>query len=168
MVPDPGGAAGDGLVHRADSAQDVHARRHEVVRSFDLGHLRHVASVGEPLNAEAVTWVQEAFGTPVLDTWWQTETGAIMVHNPVGVPTRPGAMGLALPGIEAAVLERSEDHVLVTDGRVREVATGVTGELALRAGWPSMFRGYLGDEERYRKRFVDGWYLTGDLVRRDD
>jgi acetyl-CoA synthetase len=139
----------------------------EVVRGFDLGHLRHVASVGEPLNAGAVTWAQEAFAVPVLDTWWQTETGAIMVHNPLGVPARPGAMGLPLPGIEAAALERDEDHVLVFDGHVREVATGVTGELALRAGWPSMFRGYLGDEERYRKRFVDGWYLTGDLVRRD-
>ncbi|MGZ5401407.1 MAG: AMP-binding protein, partial [Nocardioides sp.] len=139
-----------------------------VVRGFDLSHLRHIASVGEPLNAEAVTWAQEAFQAPVHDTWWQTETGAIMVHNPVGVPTRAGAMGLALPGIEVAVLEREAGHVLVTDSGVREAPTGVTGELALRAGWPSMFRGYLGDEERYRKRFIDGWYLTGDLVRRDD
>ncbi|MDP2775120.1 MAG: acetate--CoA ligase [Nocardioides sp.] len=139
----------------------------EVVQGFDLARLRHIASVGEPLNAEAVTWAQETFGVPVLDTWWQTETGAIMVHNPPGTPVRPGAMGVTMPGIEAAVLERDEDHPLLVDGHVRVVPPDETGELALRAGWPSMFRGYLGDEERYRKRFVDGWYLTGDLVRRD-
>jgi acetyl-CoA synthetase len=141
----------------------------EAIRDFDLSALRHIASVGEPLNAEAVVWAQDAFGKPVLDTWWQTETGAIMVHNPPGEPNRPGSMGRALPGIEATVLERdSEGHVVVVDGKVTELGPGTNGELALRQGWPSMFRGYLDAEERYARCFVDGWYVSGDLVRRDE
>jgi acetyl-CoA synthetase len=141
----------------------------DVVRTYDLSHLRHVASVGEPLNAEAVVWSQEAFGCPVLDTWWQTETGAIMICNPPGEPARPGSMGRTVPGIEATLLERGEDgRAHLVGGHVREVGPGETGELALRPGWPSMFRGYLGDDERYREAFVDGWYLCGDLARRDE
>jgi acetyl-CoA synthetase len=141
----------------------------DVVREHDLGRLRHLASVGEPLNGEAVIWAQEAFGCPVLDTWWQTETGAIMICNPPGEPARPGSMGRTVPGIEATLLERGEDgRAEVVDGRVREVAVGETGELALRPGWPSMFRGYLGDDERYQTCFADGWYLCGDLARRDE
>jgi len=141
----------------------------EVVSGFDLSHLRHVASVGEPLNAEAVVWAQEAFGCPVLDTWWQTETGAIMICNPPGETVRPGSMGRTVPGVEAVLLARGEDgRAHLVDGHVREVPAGETGELALRPGWPSMFRGYLGDEDRYRESFLDGWYLCGDLARRDE
>ncbi len=141
----------------------------DVVREVDLQHLRHIASVGEPLNAEAVLWAQDAFGTPVLDTWWQTETGAIMIANPPGTPVRPGSMGRAVPGVEATLLARDEDgRARVVDGQVAEVGTGETGELALRPGWPSMFRGYLDEPERYRRSFAGGWYLCGDLARRDE
>ena len=141
----------------------------DVVRPYDLGHLRHVASVGEPLNGEAVIWAQDAFGCPVLDTWWQTETGAIMICNPPGETVRPGSMGRAVPGIEATLLAQGEDgRAEIVDGQVREVAPGETGELALRPGWPSMFRGYLGDDARYAKSFAGGWYLCGDLATRDD
>ncbi|MGZ4776977.1 MAG: acetate--CoA ligase [Oryzihumus sp.] len=142
----------------------------EVVREHDLSALRHVASVGEPLNAEAVIWAQEAFGRPVLDTWWQTETGAIMIGNVPGHPVLPGSMGRPVPGIEATLLERGEDgRARVVDGHVTEVtAPDATGELALRAGWPSMFRGYLDAPRRYARCFADGWYLTGDLARRDE
>ena len=141
----------------------------EVVQPFDLSHLRHVASVGEPLNGEAVIWAQDAFGCPVLDTWWQTETGAIMICNPPGATVRPGSMGRTIPGLEATLLQRGEEgRAAVIDGHVREVAAGETGELALRPGWPSMFRGYLGDDERYQESFADGWYLCGDLARRDE
>ena len=141
----------------------------DVVQPYDLSHLRHVASVGEPLNGEAVVWAQDAFGCPVLDTWWQTETGAIMICNPPGETVRPGSMGRPVPGVEATLLERGEDgRAQVVDGHVRQVAAGETGELALRPGWPSMFRGYLGDDARYRACFADGWYLCGDLARRDD
>ncbi|EHR50869.1 acyl-CoA synthetase/AMP-acid ligase [Saccharomonospora marina XMU15] len=141
----------------------------ELARSFDLSALRFVASVGEPLNPEVVLWGQEQFGLPVHDNWWQTETGAIMISNFAAVEVRPGSMGLPLPGIEACVLARDRDgKVLRVDGRVREVSDPATpGELALRAGWPSMFRAYWGEQRRYADCFADGWYLTGDIARRD-
>jgi acetyl-CoA synthetase len=127
----------------------------------DLSHLRFVASVGEPLNPEAVWWGLEALGLPIHDNWWQTETGGIMIANLAATPVKPGSMGRPLPGVTAAVVRRE-------GGRIVEVEQpGVEGELALRPGWPSMFRGYLGDEARYRACFADGWYLTGDLARRD-
>ena len=142
----------------------------EVAAEYDLSSLRLVASVGEPLNPEAVVWGQEALGLPIHDNWWQTETGGIMISNYLAVPIRPGSMGLPLPGVEAAILRR-DAHGTVgrEDGRVEVVTRpGEEGELALRPGWPSMFRGYIGEEERYRRCFAGGWYLTGDLARRDE
>ena len=115
-------------------------------------------------------WGQEALGLPIHDNWWQTETGGIMIANYACMDIRPGSMGRPLPGIEAAVLARDEDGTVVVDadGTAVEAAAGKEGELALRPGWPSMFRGYLGDQERYQKCFVGGWYLSGDLARRDE
>ncbi len=140
-----------------------------LLEGYDLSALRHIASVGEPLNPEVVEWGQETFHRPVLDNWWQTETGAIMISNRADVPVRPGSMGMPIPGVEAGVLARGEDgRVLVDDCEVAELGPGGTGELALRPGWPSMFRTYLGEQERYERCFVGGWYLTGDLVRRDE
>jgi acetyl-CoA synthetase len=134
----------------------------EVIRKYDLRHLRFIASVGEPLNPEAVVWGQEAFGLPIHDNWWQTETGGIMIANYAAMDIRPGSMGRPLPGIEAGIVRRLPDSsVEVVD------EPEVEGELALRPGWPSMFRGYLHEEERYRKCFTGGWYLTGDLAMRD-
>ncbi|MEU9124990.1 acetate--CoA ligase [Streptomyces sp. NPDC048506] len=142
---------------------------YDLPHSHDLSALRFIASVGEPLNPEAVVWGQEVLGLPVHDNWWQTETGCIMIANFAACDIRPGSMGRPLPGVEAAVLKRGEDgRALITDGRVTEVdSPDVEGELALRPGWPSMFRGYLHDKERYETSFADGWYVTGDLVRRD-
>jgi len=142
----------------------------EVAHEYDLSSLRFVASVGEPLNPEVVLWGEEALGMPVHDNWWQTETGGIMIANFRSMDVRPGSMGRPLPGIEAGVARRDEDDkpVLAPDGTLELVdEPGEQGELVLRPGWPSMFRGYLGEEERYRKCFAGGWYLTGDLVRRD-
>ncbi len=134
----------------------------EAVRGYDLGALRFMASVGEPLNPEAVVWGVEAFGQPFHDNWWQTETGGIMIANFLALPVKPGSMGLPLPGIDAAIVERT------SDGGVRVIDEPmVQGELALKAGWPSMMRGYLHEEERFRKCFVGPWYLTGDLAKRD-
>ncbi|MGO9603579.1 MAG: acetate--CoA ligase [Candidatus Binataceae bacterium] len=134
----------------------------EVIRKFDLSRLRFIASVGEPLNPEAVVWGQQAFGLPIHDNWWQTETGGIMIANYAATEIRPGSMGLPLPGIDAGIVRRRPDETIETIDE-----PGVQGELALRPGWPSMFRGYLNEEERYRKCFADGWYLTGDLAKRD-
>jgi acetyl-CoA synthetase len=141
----------------------------DVAREYDLSSLRFIASVGEPLNPEVVVWGREAFGMAIHDNWWQTETGGIMIANYRSMDVRPGSMGRPLPGIDAAVARRDadDDPVLAPDGTLELVATGEEGELVLRPGWPSMFRGYLGEEERYRKCFAGGWYLTGDLVRRD-
>ncbi|MFC5999610.1 acetate--CoA ligase [Quadrisphaera sp. GCM10027208] len=141
----------------------------ELAGEHDLSALRHVASVGEPLNGEVVLWSARVLGHPVHDTWWQTETGAIMIGNPPGEAPVPGSMGRPVPGIEAAVLARGDDgRARVTDGAV-EVLTDPdqVGELALRPPWPSMFRGYWGAPERYAAAFADGWYLTGDLARVD-
>jgi acetyl-CoA synthetase len=137
--------------------------------AYDLGHLRFVASVGEPLNPEVVTWGQDALGLPVHDNWWQTETGGIMIANLAGCEIRPGSMGRPLPGVEVAILARGPDgRAAVRDGKVEVIdQPRVDGELALRPGWPSMFRGYLHDEARYRASFAGGWYLTGDVARRD-
>jgi acetyl-CoA synthetase len=126
-----------------------------------LPHLRFIASVGEPLNPEAVWWGMDAFGLPIHDNWWQTETGGIMIANTAAMDVKPGSMGKPLPGVEAAIAHRDAQGVRL----VQE--PGVEGELVLRAGWPSMFRGYLDQEARYRKCFSEGWYFTGDLARRD-
>jgi acetyl-CoA synthetase len=140
----------------------------DLPRSHDLSHLRHVASVGEALNPEVVMWGVEALGLPVHDNWWQTETGSIMVSNYPGMPIRPGSMGRPVPGVEAAVLRLGPDGRARTVGGVVPTAPGETGELALRAGWPSMFRSYLDDPERYAESFADGWYLSGDLAALDE
>ena len=135
----------------------------EITKRYDLSKLRLMASVGEPLNPEAVVWGVEAFGKPFHDNWWQTETGGIMISNYPSMDVKPGSMGRPLPGITAGVVERIEG------GTVREITKPMAmGELALRPGWPSMMRAYLNEEERYRKCFVGGWYLTGDLAMRDD
>ena len=108
-------------------------------------------------------WGVEALGLPIHDNWWQTETGGIMIANTPAMDIKPGSMGKPLPGVDACVVRKGDD------GTVEEVREpNVEGELALRPGWPSMFRGYLNQEDRYRKCFAGGYYLTGDLARRDE
>jgi acetyl-CoA synthetase len=142
----------------------------ELAKEYDLSSLRHIASVGEALNPEVVVWGREAFGLDIHDNWWQTETGAIMISNYPGMEVRPGSMGRPMPGIEAAVLVRGEEGraAIDDDGQATAAAPGEIGEIALRPGWPSMFRGYLGQEERYQKCFRGGWYLSGDIARVDE
>lgn len=129
---------------------------------YNLEHLRMVLSVGEPLNPEAVKWGQQTFGVPVLDNWWQTETGGIMISNYRSQEVRPGSMGRPLPGIEAAVAQvEGGDLKLITEPN-RE------GHLVLRKGWPSMFREYIHQEEKYNKSFAGDWYMSGDLAKIDE
>jgi len=136
---------------------------------FDLSRLRLVASVGETLDPELILRARLALGTTVHDTWWQTETGGIMVANYGSAAVRPGSLGRALPGIEAAVLVRDRRGRVArtVDGHAIEAPVGAEGELAIRPGWPSMFRAYLGDADRYRASFAGGWYLSGDIVHSD-
>jgi len=134
----------------------------EIPKKYRFPKLRFIASVGEPLNPEAVWWGKEVLGLAIHDNWWQTETGGIMIANTPAFDIKPGSMGRPLPGIDACIVRRDED------GTLKQVDTPDTeGELALRQGWPSMFRGYLNNQERYRKCFAGDLYLTGDLARRD-
>ena len=133
------------------------------VEEYDLSRLRFIASVGEPLNPEAVVWGRETLERTIHDNWWQTETGGIMIANFASQEVRPGSMGRPMPGVEAAVVRRvSKTQVEIID------KPRMDGELALKPGWPSMFRGYLHEPERYAKCFVDGWYISGDLAMRDE
>jgi acetyl-CoA synthetase len=141
----------------------------EPAKEYDLSSLRHLASVGEPLNAEAVVWSQEKFGIPFRDNFWQTETGAIMIANYPGMKVKPGSMGKPFPGITACVLDLETHEPIPEPGKV--------GLIAFRPGWPSMFRTYWNMEDTYRSKFVgapdgakpdelrrnpDIWYVSGD------
>ncbi|MCK9485847.1 MAG: acetate--CoA ligase [Dehalococcoidia bacterium] len=126
---------------------------------FDLSTLRFISSVGEPLNPEAVVWGNRAFDQPIHDNWWQTETGSIMCANYAAMPVRPGSMGRPFPGV----------HVSVVDDEGNEIAEPmVEGALVVRPPWPSMFRTYWNDQERYDSRFKGGWYYSGDRAKRDE
>jgi acetyl-CoA synthetase len=133
----------------------------ELPKQYSFPQLRFIASVGEPLNPEAVWWGADVLGLPIHDNWWQTETGGIMIANTPAMDIKPGSMGKPLPGVDACIVAKSDGGVRVIDKPDTE------GELALRAGWPAMFSGYLGQEERYRKCFSGDWYLTGDLAKCD-
>jgi acetyl-CoA synthetase len=134
----------------------------EIIPPGSLDSVRFMASVGEPLNPEAVVWSAEKLGRPFHDNWWQTETGGIMIANFLTQDIKPGSMGRPIPGVEAKLVRRLDD------GSLTEITQPMTsGQLALKSGWPSMFRGYLHEEERYRKNFAGEWYLTGDLAMRD-
>lgn len=126
----------------------------DVVSEFDLSSLRHLASVGEPLNSEAVLWSERVFGRPFHDTFWQTETGSIMITNFPGMKIKPGSMGRIFPGITGAVLDPVTFEPINEPGRA--------GLIAFRPGWPAMMRTYWRNEEKYREKFINGWYLSGD------
>jgi acetyl-CoA synthetase len=130
--------------------------------AYNLENLRSILSVGEPLNAEAVIWGEENFGFPIMDNWWQTETGGIMIANYPSMKVKPGSMGKPLPGVEIAIAE--------VNGKQLKIITepNVQGQLVLKKGFPSLFRAYLHEEERYKKCFIGEWYLSGDLAKKDD
>lgn len=132
----------------------------DLIREFDLSCLRHLASVGEPLNSEGVIWSEKVFGKPFLDTFWQTETGSMVITNFPGMKVKPGSMGKPFPGIEATVLDMDTFEPLTETGKI--------GLIALKPGWPAMMRGYWNNEEKYREKFVNGWYLTGDRASIDN
>jgi len=126
----------------------------EVAQRHDLSSLRHVASVGEPLNPEAVTWSQSLFHKPFHDTFWQTETGCIVIANLPGMLIKPGSMGKPFPGITATVLDTKTYQPVNHPGAV--------GLIALRPGWPSQIRTYRNNEDGFKAKFKNGWYLCGD------
>ena len=135
----------------------------EIRENYDLSALRFIASVGEALNPEAVVWGHEAFDTPFHDNWWQTETGGIMIANFASETVKPGSMGQPLPGITAAIVSRNKAGQLEVINKPMQA-----GELALKSGWPSMFRAYLNQDAKYQSCFESGWYLSGDMAMRDE
>lgn len=126
----------------------------EIIKQFNLSSLRHLASVGEPLNAEAVIWSEKVFGKPFYDTYWQTETGSIMISNYPGMKIKPGSMGKPFPGITGAIIDVATFEPLTGHGKI--------GLIAFKPGWPSMMRTYWNNEVTYKSKFKNGWYIPGD------
>jgi acetyl-CoA synthetase len=126
----------------------------EIPKKFNLSSLRHLCSVGEPLNAEAVVWSQRVFGMPFHDTFWQTETGSMMICNYPGMKVKPGSMGKPFPGLVGTVVDPKTYEPYDTCGKV--------GLIAFRPGWPAMMRSYWNNEQAYKSKIINGWYLTGD------
>ncbi len=131
----------------------------DLVKEFDLERVRHICSVGEPLNAEVVRWGMRTMNRRIHDTWWQTETGAHLICNYPCMTIRPGSMGKPIPGVIAGVVDEEGN----------EVPPGTEGYLALRPGWPSMMLGIYRNTPRFKEYFrIPGWYIAGDQAYRDE
>lgn len=129
----------------------------QLAKQYDLSSLRYLTSVGEPLNPEAVVWSEKTFGIPFHDTWWQTETGSILIANTPGLSIKPGSMGKPLPWIIAEVIDDNGNPSPVNQ----------EGNLAIRPAWPSMMRTVWQNEEKYQSCFMNNWYITGDRAKKD-
>lgn len=128
-------------------------------KDFNLSALRHLCSVGEPLNPEAIWWSLEAIGLPFHDTWWQTEQGSITIPNYAVMDIKPGSMGKPLPGVVAAII----------DDEGQEVPQGEEGNLALKASTvQALMKQIWGNEEKFRSYFIGEWYLSGDRAYKDE
>lgn len=130
----------------------------ELMKNFDLTALRHILSVGEPLNPEVIAWGNEQLNLRIHDTWWMTETGAQLIVNIPSAPIKPGSMGRPIPGIKIGII----------DSNGNELQKGELGLLAVQKGWPSMMKGIWKNEEKYRSYFINGWYISGDLATIDE
>jgi acetyl-CoA synthetase len=129
----------------------------DLVKKYDLSSLRHLASVGEPLNPEAVWWGLKAFGLPFHDNWWQTETGGILIANFPCMDIKPGSMGKPIPGITATIV----------DDKGKELGIKQVGNLAIKPPWPSMMKTIWRRPKKYKSYFKGGFYITGDLAYKD-
>ncbi|MFP3323605.1 acetate--CoA ligase [Planococcus sp. SIMBA_160] len=130
-----------------------------LVKEYDLSTLRHVLSVGEPLNPEVVKWGAQVFDKRIHDTWWMTETGAQVICNYPSMAIKPGSMGKAIPGVEAAIV----------DDQGKELPANQMGNLAIKKGWPSMMRQIWNNPQKYDSYFLnDEWYVSGDSAYMDE
>ncbi|QJC52408.1 acetate--CoA ligase [Paenibacillus albicereus] len=129
------------------------------VAQYDLSSLRHVLSVGEPLNPEVVRWGLKVYGQRIHDTWWMTETGGQLICNYPSMEIKPGSMGRPIPGVEAAII----------DDAGNELPPYRMGNLAVRTPWPSMMRKIWNNPAKYEEYFrIPGWYISGDSAYRDE
>ncbi len=133
------------------------AKGEALVKQFNLSALRHLCSVGEPLNPEAIRWGMKAFGMPFHDTWWQTETGGMMMVNFSCLDIKVGSMGKPFPGLEAVIV----------DDEGKPIEDGKEGNLAFKPGWPSMMATVWQNEKKYQSYFLNGWYISGDHAWKD-
>lgn len=129
----------------------------ELVKKYNLSSLRHLASVGEPLNPEAVYWGLKAFGLPFHDNYWQTETGGIMIANYPFMNIKPGSMGKPVPGIKANIV----------DDNSKPLKDYQIGNLVFKPNWPGIMKKIWKRPKKYRSYFKNGWYFTGDLAYKD-
>lgn len=134
------------------------AEGNEVLEKYNLNSLRHILSVGEPLNPEVIVWGIETLGKRIHDTWWMTETGAQLIVNLPSEVIKPGSMGRPFPGIEVAVID--------DDGN--PLPNGQVGHLGIKASWPGIMREVWKNEEKYNSYFVNEWYVSGDLAILDE
>jgi acetyl-CoA synthetase len=132
------------------------AKGTELVKKHDLSHLRYLASVGEPLNPEAVVWGKDAFGMMFHDTWWQTETGSIMIANTPDMTIQPGSMGYPVPWMQASI----------RDDEGNELPDNTEGNLCLKPYWPSIMRTVWQNQEKYDSYFLKDWYISGDHAKK--
>ncbi|MBY8908868.1 acetate--CoA ligase [Salinicoccus roseus] len=130
----------------------------EIVNDYDLSSLRHVLSVGEPLNPEVVKWGMKVFNLRIHDTWWMTETGAHMIVNMPAMDIKGGSMGKPLPGVEAAII----------DDEGNELSPNRMGNLAMKRGWPAMMRKIWKNDAKYDSYFIGDWYVSGDSAYKDE
>jgi len=128
-----------------------------LLKKYNFSSLRHLASVGEPLNPEAVWWGLEAFGLPFHDNWWQTETGGILIANYPCLDIKPGSMGKPIPGITAEIV----------NDEGKRLGIGKIGNLAIKPPWPSMMKTIWRRPKKYKSYFINHWYITGDLAYKD-
>ncbi len=129
----------------------------ELPKKYDLSNLRHICSVGEPLNPEAIRWGMKVFNLPIHDNWWQTETGGILIANYPSIPIKLGSMGKPLPGIKAVIVNNQGN----------ELPEGKEGNLAIKSPWPSMMCEIWKNPKKYNSYFKKNWYITGDLAFKD-
>jgi len=129
----------------------------DVYKKYDLSSLRHLCSVGEPLNPEPIRWGLKAFGLPFHDNWWQTETGGILIANYPCLPIKLGSMGKPIPGVTVGIV----------DDNGNEMPTGKVGNLAIRPNWPSMMKEIWKRPKKYKSYFKKNWFITGDLAMKD-
>jgi acetyl-CoA synthetase len=130
----------------------------ELPKGFDLSHLRHVLSAGEPLNPEVIRWGLDVLGHRIHDNWWMTETGSTMCANYRSMPIRPGSMGKPLPGIKMAVV----------DDEGNELPPNRMGNLAIMPPWPAMMRKIWNNPAKYEEYYMTGWYMSGDSAYKDE
>ncbi|MBB6677242.1 acetate--CoA ligase [Cohnella lubricantis] len=131
----------------------------EAVKPYDLSSVRHVLSVGEPLNPEVVRWGVKVYGKRIHDTWWMTETGGQLICNYPSMEIKPGSMGKPVPGIRAAII----------DDQGNELPPYRMGNLAIRTPWPSMMRKIWNNPAKYEEYFrIPGWYVSGDSAYMDE